>query len=194
MYTVYKIVYQRRVVYVGCTNNYKRRVQEHRKTSKTRQCAISIFIEQKGAGNFNFFKILTCNKKESGLNFEEILIKDGLNKNRGGLSPFKGISLSKEHRKKISISTKGRVVSHKTRKKLKHINTGKHIGDKNHWHDNTSYIFKHISGKTQISTQCKMRKKYNISNIHSIIKKRNLTSKGWRCVGIKDAQPTDPLN
>ena len=103
----------------------------------------------------------------------------------GEKHPNYGIKLSKETKDKISKNHSrhnlGKKLSKEIRKKMS-INTS---GIKNHNYDKTIYHFYHSKYKNFIGTQYEFKHKYNLNNLHLLIKNKTKSIKGWVFKGIK---------
>ena len=149
MYTIYLLTNKvNNKVYVGVTNNYKKRMREHKGTYN--DFLISKAIKKHGWNNFNSQILLETEDCEYAYNVAESSfikqyqsnnIKQGYNLTEGGqgtlgFSPTSetrqkmrdkklGKKLTPEHIKKISESNKNRVVTESTRQKISKANKGK---------------------------------------------------------------------
>lgn len=142
MYTVYQIKNNvNGKIYIGVTNNYKKRMREHSYASNN--CVISRAIKKYGWENFETTVIDRTKDRNEAYNvLEQKYIKKadstnpniGYNVSIGGVGSFgfspsdesrekmrkrkTGVPLTEEHKRKISESNKGRKFSDESRKKI----------------------------------------------------------------------------
>ncbi len=87
--------------------------------------------------------------------------------------------ITDEWRQKISNATKGRKMSDATKQKISESMSG----NKNSRVDQTLYKFYHKDGRTIIARTFDMRKQFNCSTIHRVMKGLSTSSKGWTWKG-----------
>lgn len=92
-----------------------------------------------------------------------------------------GIKFTDEHKKKLSIARKKRVITEETKEKLRKSMIGKNVGKYVKVH-----TFEHVNGNIYKSTNgiCKFARdlKIGINTLKSLIKNKNKIHKGLKCI------------
>jgi group I intron endonuclease len=129
---IYKITSPSGRVYIGQTKDYKKRVEAYRHLRCKSQTKLYNSLKKYGFYNHSF-DILEhvgdeCSLLEKEKNYIKTLncINSGLNIALGGnRSPNAGKHLSDEHKRKISESNKGKIISNKQRERHRLAMTGR---------------------------------------------------------------------
>jgi len=159
LYTIYKAInLVNNKIYIGVTSRkFLIRKEEHQiyafiRSSPAYKHKFHCALRKHGLANFMWEEIYQSTNKESTINvMETYFIKEynshyldghGYNMTYGGQGNF-GYKFTKEHRKKLSESQLGKVISAESRAKMKAADRTK---------QSKTWRLSHISGKTEIVT------------------------------------------
>lgn len=146
------------------------------------QCLLDHYFEEGDKHFMNICKDVTSPTRGLKLS-EEHKRKISLGK--------KGTSLSSDHKKKLSLLLKGKNHpmygkrhSIEAKKKMRESHKGLKSGPKHHRYDHTIYTFIHKDGRTETCTQNVLRSKHDLhhSAVSSMILGKRKSTGGWQII------------